>query len=200
MFYKKSTRYARLKAAVALPLAVCIVMIFAISCKQSDNKTETGTTDSTVTAKAIMTTDSAGEQKLVVTGSDVPPPPPLPPPPPPSPTKKNGNIDENGIYTVVETMPEFPGGEEARIKYMSKNIKYPKDAYEKGAQGTVYVSFVVEKDGSIGEAKVLRGVGKSCDQEALRVVKGMPKWTPGKQSGKPVRVQFNMPVQFKLTS
>jgi protein TonB len=103
------------------------------------------------------------------------------------------------VYKVVETMPQFTGGEEARIKYMISSVKYPDDAKEKGIQGTVYVSFIVEKDGKISGAKVVKGIGKSCDEEALRVVKAMPKWIPGTQKGKPVRVQFNMPIRFKLS-
>jgi periplasmic protein TonB len=99
---------------------------------------------------------------------------------------------------MVDQMPQFPGGEEARMQYMAKSITYPKEAMDKGLQGVVYVSYVVEKDGSITNAKVVRGIGGGCDEEALRVVKTMPKWTPGKQNGKLVRVQFNMPISFKL--
>ena len=95
-------------------------------------------------------------------------------------------------------MPQFPGGEAARFKYMMENVIYPETAKEQGIQGTVYVSFIVEKDGSITNTKVKRGVEKSLDKEALRVVSTMPKWSPGTQEGKSVRVQFNMPISFKL--
>jgi TonB family protein len=95
-------------------------------------------------------------------------------------------------------MPQFPGGDEARTKYMVNTIKYPAEAKEKGLQGTVYVGFIVEKDGSISNVKVQKGIGKSCDVEALRVIQAMPKWTPGTQNGKPVRVQFTVPISFKL--
>ena len=96
-------------------------------------------------------------------------------------------------------MPQFPGGDEARISYMVNTVKYPEEAKEKGLQGTVYVTFIVEKDGSIGGAKVIKGIGKACDKEALRVIKAMPKWTPGIEKGKPVRVQFTIPISFKLS-
>ena len=102
------------------------------------------------------------------------------------------------IVCLVEDGPEFPGGAEALYKYLVENIKYPEQAKNDGIQGRVYVTFVVEKDGSITGAKVLRGIGSGCDEEALRVVEAMPKWTPGKQLGEPVRVQFNLPIVFKL--
>lgn len=106
--------------------------------------------------------------------------------------------EEQQIFTVVESMPSFPGGEAARIKYLAENIKYPQMARESGIQGRVFVTFVVEKDGSVTDVKVLRGIGGGCDEEAIRVIENMPKWNPGKQRGKPVRVQFNMPILFKL--
>ncbi len=106
--------------------------------------------------------------------------------------------EETQIFQVVETMPTFPGGDAARIKYLQNNLKYPTMARESGIQGKVFVTFVVEKDGSITDVKVLRGIGGGCDEEAVRVIKNMPKWKPGKQRGKPVRVQFNMPIVFKL--
>jgi protein TonB len=102
------------------------------------------------------------------------------------------------IFTVVEEQPGYPGGEEARIKFLQDNIKYPEEAKELGIQGKVFVTFVVEVDGSITDVKVLRGIGGGCDEEAIRVVKAMPKWVPGKQRGVPVRVQFNLPIKFTL--
>jgi protein TonB len=101
-------------------------------------------------------------------------------------------------FTYVEEMPEFPGGDEARIKFLSENIKYPMSAREIGIQGKVYFTFTVEKDGSISEVKMLRGIGAGCDEEALRVLAMMPKWKPGRQNGKAVRVEFNMPISFIL--
>jgi len=102
------------------------------------------------------------------------------------------------IFTVVEEQPGYPGGEESRIKFLQDNIKYPEEAKELGIQGKVFVTFVVEVDGSITDARVLRGIGGGCDEEAIRVVKSMPKWVPGKQRGVPVRVQFNLPIKFTL--
>ncbi len=107
-------------------------------------------------------------------------------------------VQEEKIFIVVEDQPSFPGGEKARMKYLANNIEYPQLARESGIQGTVYVTFVVEKDGSVTDVRVLRGIGGGCDEEAIEVVKNMPKWKPGKQRGKPVRVQFNMPIRFTL--
>lgn len=106
--------------------------------------------------------------------------------------------EEQQIFTVVENDPEFPGGMEALYKYLAQNIKYPQLARDNNITGRVYVTFVVERDGSITGCRVLRDIGGGCGQEAIRVVKSMPKWTPGKQRGKAVRVQFNLPVNFNL--
>jgi len=95
-------------------------------------------------------------------------------------------------------MPEFPGGMAALMKYLAENIKYPSLAKESGIQGRVFINFVVEPDGAISNVKVLRGIGGGCDEEAVRVVERMPKWSPGKQRGKPVRVSYNLPVKFTL--
>ena len=108
------------------------------------------------------------------------------------------SAEERQIFMVVESMPEFPGGEGALHQYLAENIKYPQMAKESGIQGRVFVTFVVERDGRVTDVKVIRGIGGGCDEEAIRVVQGMPKWTPGKQRGKPVRVQFNLPVKFTL--
>lgn len=105
---------------------------------------------------------------------------------------------ENKVFDVVEQMPSFPGGPSALMKYLSENIKYPVVAQENGVQGRVVVSFVVERDGSITDVKVVRSVDPSLDREATRVVKSMPKWIPGKQNGSAVRVKYNVPVSFKL--
>lgn len=105
---------------------------------------------------------------------------------------------ENPVFEVPDTDPEFVGGMEALYKYLAENIHYPKKAKSEGIQGRVFVSFVIEADGSVTNAKVVRSIGGGCDEEALRVVEAMPKWKPGMQSGKPVRVQFNLPITFKL--
>lgn len=107
-------------------------------------------------------------------------------------------VEEEEIFQVVEDQPEFPGGLEALYKYLGESIKYPQLAKENNIEGKVYVTFVVEKDGSIANPRILRDIGGGCGQEAIRVVKAMPKWKAGKQRGKNVRVQFNLPVSFKL--
>lgn len=106
-------------------------------------------------------------------------------------------VDETP-FVVVEKMPEFPGGMNAFLEFLAKNTRYPQLATETGIQGTVYLYFVVEKDGNISNIKTLRGIGGGCNQEAERVLSLMPKWKPGNQFGKPVRVSFNVPVVFKL--
>ena len=102
------------------------------------------------------------------------------------------------IFTVVEKQPEFPGGTAELFKYLNKAIKYPVIAQENGIQGRVICAFVVNRDGSVVDAEVLRGVDPSLDKEALRVIGTMPKWTPGKQRGKPVRVKYTVPITFRL--
>lgn len=106
--------------------------------------------------------------------------------------------NEEETFVMVEEMPEYPGGINKLMEYLSKNIEYPKAARESGIQGRVFVSFIVEKDGSISNVKVIRSIGGGCDEEAVRVVKAMPKWKPGKQRGKAVRVSYMLPVVFKL--
>jgi protein TonB len=172
-------------------------------------------------------TDEQLEEE-VIPPSSAPPPPPPPPPAPAeiieiveddvelpeetravdmeataetvfeAPTQRQEEEVEDTPFTVVEDPPTFPGGESALFAYLSKSIKYPQMAQDAGIQGKVYVTFVVERDGSITDVKLMRGIGGGCDEEAIRVVKNMPKWSPGKQRGKPVRVQFTLPVHFKL--
>ncbi len=105
---------------------------------------------------------------------------------------------EEEIFVAVEQMAEFPGGQSALMKWLGSNIRYPEAAAQNDIQGRVIVRFVVEKDGSIGHASVVKGVDKDLDKEALRVVKKMPRWQPGKNNGVPVRSYFNLPVTFRL--
>lgn len=102
------------------------------------------------------------------------------------------------VFDVVEQMPSFPGGPSALMEWLSNNVKYPVVAQENNVQGRVVVSFVVERDGSITDVKVVRGVDPSLDKEASRVVRAMPRWIPGKQNGSAVRVKYNVPVAFRL--
>ena len=107
--------------------------------------------------------------------------------------------EEEEIFMVVESMPEFPGGQQELFKYLAENVKYPVIAQENGIQGRVICQFVVNKDGSIVDVQAVRSSGEpSLDKEAIRVIKSMPKWKPGKQRGKPVRVKYTVPVNFRL--
>jgi len=113
----------------------------------------------------------------------------------------NAIVEEDTIapaYNVVEQMPEFPGGESALQRFLAQNIKYPSIAAENGVQGKVYVNFIVDRQGGISNVKVVRGVDPAVDREAVRVVKSMPKWIPGKQNGEAVRVSFTVPINFVL--
>ena len=105
---------------------------------------------------------------------------------------------EDTIYNVVEEMPQFPGGVSKQMEFISQNLQYPKSAQEQGIQGRVIAQYVVEKDGSVSNIRVIRGVSEELDAEAVRVLKLMPKWTPGKQNGKPVRCRYTIPVQFRI--
>ena len=105
---------------------------------------------------------------------------------------------EEEVFVVVEEDPEFPGGMKAMLAFIEKNLVYPEEAKASGIEGKVYVSFTVEKDGSISNVKILRDIGYGCGDEVVRIVKLMPKWNPGKQRGVPVRVRYNLPVQFIL--
>jgi protein TonB len=106
--------------------------------------------------------------------------------------------DEGKVFTYVEEMPAFPGGEGAMYDYLRSKIKYPPMARENNITGKVYINFVVDKDGQIKDVKVLRGIGFGCDEEAVRVIKAMPSWKPGKQNGRSVSVSYNMPINFTL--
>ena len=106
--------------------------------------------------------------------------------------------EETKVFDVVEQMPSFPGGPSALMQYLSSNIKYPVVAEENGVQGRVVCTFVVERDGSITDVRVIKSVDPSLDKEAVRVVKSMPKWIPGKQNGSAVRVKYTVPVTFRL--
>lgn len=118
--------------------------------------------------------------------------------PPSAGTGRAEAVQDDQIFDYLEEMPEFPGGDGEMMKFLQKNVNYPTIASENGIQGRVMVGFVVEKDGSVSDVKVLRGVDPSLDKEAMRVVKSMPKWKPGMQTGKPVRCRFTIPVNFRL--
>jgi periplasmic protein TonB len=111
--------------------------------------------------------------------------------------KEEPKVD-NSVYEFVEKNPSFPGGEAELLSYLAGNIKYPQFAQESGIKGRVYVQFVVEKDGSVSDVKCVRDIGGGCGKEAERVVRSMPKWSPGEQNGRPVRVKYTLPVLFQL--
>lgn len=106
--------------------------------------------------------------------------------------------EDNTIYEVVSQMPEFPGGMKALTEYLDNNIKYPKEAEKEGIQGNVYIKFVIKKDGNIDDIKIIKGIHPLLDAEAIRVIKAMPKWIPGRQNDKPVNIKHLMPITFSL--
>jgi TonB family protein len=110
--------------------------------------------------------------------------------------KKDSAKSDGKIFTLVEEMPQFPGGEKELHKFLTGNIKYPLDLQGKKGNNTVYLTFVVEKDGSIRDIKILRGINEAIDSDVMRVMLMMPKWIPGKQNGKTVNVQFMLPIKF----
>jgi periplasmic protein TonB len=109
-----------------------------------------------------------------------------------------GSQDGHGIYTILDVYPKYPGGDQARLFYLRSSIKYPALALKMGIQGEVMVLFVIEMDGSISNVTINKGIGRGCDEEAIRVTKGMPRWEPGRRSGKAVRVLVRMPIVFKI--
>lgn len=170
--------------------------------------------------------DEFEEEILITFRPETPPPPPPPPPAPEIIQIVDNKVDVPDIVIdtefdpdllvdipepvepptlepdfpvlIAEHMPEFPGGERALFEFLGKNIKYPAMARDAGIKGRVYIEFVVGKDGSVSSAKILRGIGGGCDEEAERVVKMMPNWKPGRQAGKKVSVIYRLPVNFRL--
>lgn len=111
---------------------------------------------------------------------------------------QNANEDTSKVYEVVDEMPSFTGGQNALMQFLANNVKYPTVAFENGVQGRVLVSFIVERDGSLSNVKVEHSVDPALDKEAVRVVKAMPKWQPGKQKGSAIRVKFTVPIVFRM--
>ena len=165
--------------------------------------------------------DDLEEEIIPITKQEVKPPPPPPPPPEVieiveddveiedeieiEDTESDEDVeieieeeDDEEFFMVVENMPEFPGGDLGLMRYIQKNVKYPAIAKEYNITGKVYVSFIVDKKGSVTNVKIVRGVDKNLDAEAMRVVKSLPKYKPGKQRGKSVRVMFTIPINFTL--
>lgn len=210
---KKSSMYFMIGAVVALS-----VLLLSFEWK---------TYDATVQELGKLVLDLEEEEIIPITQQELPPPPPPPPPATIIEiveddeeieeeleiedtevdedevieivaVEEEEEVAEEEIFTIVETNPSFPGGDAKMYEYLGKNMNYPPIAQDNNIQGRVYVSFVVEKNGKITDVRVLRGIGGGCDEEAIRVVKSMPSWSPGKQRGKAVRVRFNLPIVFKL--
>lgn len=110
---------------------------------------------------------------------------------------RQANTDTS-VATTIDVYPRYPGGDEARLFYLRRHVNYPKEAVDKGIHGTIVVVFVIEPDGSVSNVKILQGIGGGCDEEAARVTREMPRWSPGKRSGKPVRVMVKMPIVFGM--
>jgi protein TonB len=139
------------------------------------------------------------EEELVNLDTEITPETVVAPPAPPATVAapvQEEEVDE--IFQVVENQPEPVGGMGAFMKYLQKNLKYPEQARRMNVEGKVFVQFVIDKDGSPNDITVLKGIGSGCDEEAVRVIKSMPKWTPGKQRGRPVKVRMSLPIVFKL--
>ncbi len=210
---KKTSMYFMIGAVVALS-----VLLLSFEWKTYDARLQE-------LGKLVL--DQEDEEIIPITQQELPPPPPPPPPATiieiveddeeieeeleieDSESDEDEIIEivaveeeeeaaEEEIFTIVETNPSFPGGDAKMYAYLGKNMNYPNIAQDNNIQGRVYVSFVVEKNGKITDVRVLRGIGGGCDEEAIRVVKSMPTWSPGKQRGKAVRVRFNLPIVFKL--
>ena len=166
---QKTNRFAGYKYLLFVPLA--FALMFMNSCKRKPKVQKQEMEGTRVVVKAESPEDTA--------------------------QFKNAESTEK-TYVVVEQMPAFPGGDAALMKYLSENIKYPEAAEKAGEQGRVVVNFIVEKDGAISNVNVVRSVTPTLDAEAVRVIKAMPKWVPGKQDGQFVRVKYNVPVSFRL--
>lgn len=175
MLVKKSSRWARLKMVYLLP--VLFVVAFVLGCSQSKNSS---TSQESVKSETINQEDDKVSIRYHV-------------------EKDNEEQNLKGeVFDVVETMPEFPGGLKALMQYLGENIKYPKTAIDSQKEGRVIVSFVINKEGDLMNAKIVRSIDSALDEEALRVVNSMPKWKPGEQGGKKVNVKYTLPVAFRL--
>jgi len=174
----KSGKRARVKMILVVPAIMVLVFLFSARSFSSSP----GTQDKNATVSA------AGQQSATSTATQ-----------PQSDNKTKSTKKSSGkIYDKVEVYPEYPGGTEAMISYLMANVNYPETAKTNKIQGKVMVSFNVMKDGAVRDVKVMKGIGSGCDEEAIRVVKGMPKWKPGQNKGKKVNVHMILPIQFKL--
>ena len=185
-FIEKYWKYGVAVAVVLLGIYFCSNWNSSPSSLQSDDVVDTQG-NQTATASPVQSSNSSSQQTQNVTSY-------------PTANEKLStvSVESRKVFTVVEQMPSFPGGDAALMSYLANNIHYPTVAAENGVQGRVVVGFVVERDGSITDVRILRGVDPSLDREAMRVVKSMPRWTPGKQNGSAVRVEYQVPIAFRL--
>jgi TonB family protein len=171
----KSNNWAILKYGIVAPILFMALLVSSVSCSDAS-------------VKKGVEIDILKEEKVGI--------------PPPVPLLEEADatlkIQKKEIFTAVEQNPEFIGGQAKMYQYLGENIKYPAAAQRANISGRVFVKFVVEDDGAIGDVEVMKGIGFGCDEEAIRVVKSMPKWNPGVQNGKNVRVYYNMPIVYKL--
>ncbi len=180
MTKSKSNFWAKSKVLLALPALLGLLFMFTVRSNSSAGTMNAG--DSKVYNPGMLLSAPVPQEQATKEQQG-----------------KSGQVkNDKGVYTVVEKMPSYVGGDDARIKFMVENINYPEAALKKGVQGKVFVTFIVRANGSVTDVKVLRGIGSECDEEAVRVIKLMPKWNPGTQSGKPVDVQYNLPIRFAL--
>lgn len=181
---QKSKQWAKSKLLFALPALLLLVLFFSVRSISNTINPNAGSDQSFNPIHLITSVDplplDKPEQKPEIGNAP-------------------GDTAKEKPFTRVEKMPEYQGGHNALVKFLVANIQYPAVAKQKKVQGTVYVSFVVKADGMVTNVKIKRGIGNGCDEEAMRIVKMMPKWVPGEQKGKPVDVQFVLPIQFKLS-
>ena len=176
MTKSRSAKMAGIKAIFALPLLFAVVLLFSAGTINPVSAQDKATKEQQ---------EKATQQQQVNSKSAA------------------GSDNQQAVYTKVTVPPEYPGGTDALVDFLVKNLKYPEKAKKDSIVGKVFVTFVVEADGSVSHVKVLRGIGGGCDEEAVRVVSMMPKWKPGTQGGenaKPVAVQMNLPIQFALNN
>jgi len=195
MTKKRTTQLARIKLLLALPLALSFMLVISFS-------------PDMLAQQEKKTTPTQGEKLVTEPSPDDPPPPPKHLATTDKTTRPETTIItvievpadqvDDSVFLVVKEMPKYPGGFDKMYAFLGENIKYPADAKKNGVSGTVYITFVVKKDGVPTNFKILRGIGAGCDEEALRVMKLMPKWEPGMHEGEPVNVQYNLPIKFTL--
>lgn len=160
-----------MKKAIMNTMIILFALAMCVGCGQSSEQKE----------ESVPTDVAKGKEQVQVQAED-------------EDTLENGEQ----VFRVVEVMPKFPGGDAELLKFIAKNVKYPQESQDKGEQGRVICSFVVTKDGTLTNYKVLRGISPALDQEAVRVLRMMPRWTPGTQRGEPVAVKYTVPITFKL--